>query len=309
MSQRPGTAVLRPPDARQGPGPMPGALIDSLDPALNRLIARTLPGDRRASGVGFGTELAQLRPYQPGDDVRHIDAAASARTGALHVRMHVPERALSTWIVLDLSPSMAFGTARRLKADVAEGAALVFARLGLRRAGSVGVVAFGPGSPGAGSRILPPRGSKPGMLALRRLLAEGVAQDGANDPHALADALSRARRLARQPGLLVIISDFRDQHHWERPLGALRLHHATIAVEIGDPREQELPAVGRLALVDPETGELVQVNSSNRRLRERFAALERERCEAVAAELRRLRVHHIRLRTDQDWLLELGRRI
>ncbi len=306
MSQRPGTATLRPPDARQGPGPMPSALIDSLDPALNRLIARTLPGDRRASGVGLGTELAQLRPYQPGDDVRHIDASASARTGALHVRMHVPERALSTWVVLDLSPSMAFGTARRLKADVAEGAALVFARLGLRRAGSVGVVAFGGGS---GPRILPPRGSKPGLIALRRLLAEGVAQDGANDADALADALSRAMRMARQPGLLVVISDFRHQRRWERPLGALRLHHATIAVEISDPREQQLPAVGRLSLVDPETGALVQVNSSSRRLRERFAALEYQRRELVANELRRLRVHHIRLSTEQDWLLELGRRI
>ncbi len=135
--------LLRPPDARQGPGPIPAPLLDALDVAINRLIARTLSGSRRASGVGLGTELAQLRLYEPGDDVRYIDAAASARTAALHVRVHVPERALTTWIVLDLSPSMAFGTARRLKADVAEGAALVFARLGLRRAGSVGVVAFG----------------------------------------------------------------------------------------------------------------------------------------------------------------------
>ena len=121
---------------------MPGALVDALDPAVNRLISRTLPGSRRAVGVGPGTELSQLRPYEPGDDVRYIDPASSARTGSLHVRLHVPERALTTWIALDLSASMAFGTAERLKADVAEGAALVFARLGLRRAGSVGVVGF-----------------------------------------------------------------------------------------------------------------------------------------------------------------------
>jgi len=298
--------ALRPPDARQGPGPMPGALIEAIDPAVNRLVARTLPGNRRASGVGFGTELAQLRPYEPGDDVRHIDAAGSARTGTLHVRVHVPERALTTWIVLDLSPSMAFGTARRLKADVAEGAALVFARLGLRRAGSVGVIAFGAPD---GLRVLPPRGSKPGMIALRKLLAEGVVPDGHGDAAGLGTALGRALRLATQPGLLVVISDFRDQHEWVRGLGALHLRHALVAIEVSDPRESELPALGRLALVDPETGDLVQVNSSSKRIRERFAALERERRNAVAAELRRLGVRHVQLATDQDWLVELGRRI
>ncbi len=115
--------LLTPPAARQGPGPLVAPLIEALDVAVNRLVTRTLPGDRRAAGVGLGTELAQLRPYELGDDVRHIDAAATARTGAPHVRLHVPERALTTWIMLDVSPSMAFGTARRLKADVAEGAA------------------------------------------------------------------------------------------------------------------------------------------------------------------------------------------
>ncbi len=122
--------MLAPPAARQGPGPLLAPLVDALDVAVNRLVTRTLPGDRRAAGVGLGTELAQMRPYELGDDVRYIDPSASARTGTPHVRLHVPERALTTWIVLDLSPSMAFGTARRLKADVAEGAALVFGRLG-----------------------------------------------------------------------------------------------------------------------------------------------------------------------------------
>ncbi len=309
LSRPAGSTLLRPPDARQGPGPIPGGLLDALDVAIQRLIARTLAGSRRAIGVGAGTELSQLRPYEPGDDVRHLDAAATARTATLHVRVHVPERALTTWIVLDLSPSMAFGTTERLKADVAEGAALVFARLGVRRAGSVGVVAFGvPGEPG-GIRVLPPRGSKPGLVAVRKLLEEGVAPDGEGEPGALADALARAFKLSRLPGLVVVISDFRDQHGWERPLGALRLRHATVAVEVADPREGELPDVGRLALVDPETGELVRVDSSNRRLRERFAALERERRAHVASELRRLGVKHIALSTDQDWLVELGRRI
>ena len=297
--------LLAPPAARQGPGPLAQPLIEALDLAVNRLVARTLPGDRRAAGVGLGTELAQLRPYELGDDVRHIDAAASARTGKPHVRLHVPERALTTWIVLDISPSMAFGTARRLKADVAEGAALVFGRVGVRRAGSVALVTFGAGAP----RVLPPRGSKPGMVALRRELAAGVAPDGRQDTEALADALARAGRLAGQPGLVVAISDFRDQRGWERPLGSLRIRHSVLAVEIVDPRESELPAVGQLMLVDPETGARVQVNTGRRRVRERFAELERERRQALASELRRLRVHHTTLSTAQDWLVELGRQL
>src|SRR5437588_6022733 len=199
--------LLQPPAARQGPGPIPQPLIDALDVAMTRRLAHTLPGDRRAAGVGLGIELAQLRPYVVGDDVRHIDPAATARTGGQpHVRVHVPERALTTWIVLDVSPSMAFGTARRLKADVAEGVALVFGRLGVRRAGSVGLVAFGAAMP----RVLPPRGAKPGMVALRRALAEGVAPDGQHQADGLADALRRVARVARRPGLVVVISDFRD---------------------------------------------------------------------------------------------------
>jgi uncharacterized protein (DUF58 family) len=297
--------LLQPPAARQGPGTLASPLVDALDLAVTRLVTRTLPGDRRAAGVGLGTELAQLRPYEAGDDVRHIDASATARTGTPHVRLHVPERALTTWIVLDLSPSMAFGTAQRLKADVAEGAATVFGRLGVRRAGSVGLIAFGAGE----AHVLPPRGSKPGIVALRRFLGEGVAPDGRHDPGALADALRRAGRLAGQPGLMVVVSDFRDQQAWERPMGSLRVRHSVLAIEIADPREAQLPEVGYLALVDPETGARIEVNTSRRRVRERFAEAERRRREAVAGELRRLRVHHTTLSTDEEWLVELGRRM
>jgi uncharacterized protein (DUF58 family) len=299
------TALLSPPLARQGPGPIAPQLIEALDVAVTRLVARMLPGDRRAAGVGVGTELAQLRPYVVGDDVRHVDPAATARTGQVHVRQHIPERTLTTWILLDLSPSMAFGTERRLKADVAEGVALTFARLGVRRAGSVGLVGFGAAAP----RLLPLRGAKPGVVAVRRLLAEGVAPDGQHDPEGLAGGARRLARLARQPGLVVVISDFRDQQAWERPLGSLRVRHSLLAVEISDPRERELPNVGRLALVDPESGERIEIDTSRRALRERFATLERERRERVARELRRLRIDHLELSTADDWLRQLGRQL
>ncbi|HYV14727.1 MAG TPA: DUF58 domain-containing protein [Conexibacter sp.] len=296
---------LRPPVARQGPGPIPHGLLASLDLVIARRAAGALPGDRRAAGLGAGTELAQLRPYEVGDDVRQIDPAATARTGVPHVRLHVPERTLTTWIVLDVSPSMAFGTAQRLKWDVAEGAVLVLGRLAVRRAGRVALMTFGAGRP----RLLPPRASKPGVIALRRALGEGVAADGNRDRAALADSLRRVGKVATQPGLVVIVSDFRDQHGWTRPLGVLRARHSVLAIEVGDPREAQVPAVGRLALIDPETGERVEIDTSRARVRERFAALEAERRAHVATELRRLAIEHVVLSTEGDWLGELGRRL
>jgi len=160
---------LRPPPARQGPGSMPPALLDAMELRLARRSSGLLPGDRPSAGAGRGTELAQLRPYEVGDDVRQIDAAASARTAVPHVRLQVPERTLTTWLVLDVSPSMAFGTAERLKSDVAEGVSLAVGRLALRRAGRLGVLAFGAGAP----LLLPPRGGRLGLLGLRRRLETG----------------------------------------------------------------------------------------------------------------------------------------
>jgi uncharacterized protein (DUF58 family) len=298
-------AVLRPPAARQGPGRMPTALVDALDLVVARHAAGALPGDRRAAGIGTGTELAQLRPYVIGDDVRQIDAAATARMGEPYVRLHVPERTLTSWLVVDRSPSMAFGTTKRLKSDVADGAAIVMSRLGVRRAGRVALCTFGAGEP----RLMPPRASKPGTVAVRRALAGGVAADGAGDKRALAHALLKLGRVATQPGLVVIISDFRDQDDWIRPLGALAAHHSVMAIEVRDPRETQLPNVGHLALVDPESGELVQIDTSRQRVRERFAAIEAEGRARVASELRRLAVEHVVLSTAGDWLKDLGRRL
>jgi uncharacterized protein (DUF58 family) len=284
---------------------MPRRLVEVLDTPVAHRASGALPGDRRAAGMGLGTELAQLRPYEPGDDVRHIDAAATARTGEPYVRLHVPERTLTTWLVVDVSPSMAFGTANRLKSDVAEGVAEVMARLAVRRAGRVALLTFGAGE----GRLLRPRASRPGVMAVRRALEDGVSPDGRSEPHALSLALTHIRKVAGQPGLVVLVSDFRDQRDWERPLGALSQRHSMVAIEVRDPREAEVPAVGRLALVDPETGERVEVDTSRRIVRERFAAIEAERRHELAAAFRRMRVKHVPLSTGEDWLRELGRRL
>jgi uncharacterized protein (DUF58 family) len=281
---------------------MPGALLKVLDLALVRRAGGLMPGDHLSPGAGAGTELVQLRPYQVGDDVRQLDPAATARTGIPHVRLQVPERALTTWLVLDVSPSMAFGTEQRLKADVAEGVAAAVARLATRRGGRAALLRAGAPE----GRLLPPRGGRHAQVMIERALAEGVAPDESVAGDALARALVQAGRVARRPGLVVVVSDFREEG-WRGPLASLSARHSVVAVEVRDPREGSLPRAGHLSLVDPETGALVEVDSSRARVRDRYAALETERREAVAVGLRAARADHIVLDTGHDWLRELGR--
>ncbi len=299
------------PAGAQGPGVLRGALVEALDLLLARRASGVLPGDRRAAGLGDGTELAQIRPYQVGDDVRRLDAAASARTGVPHVRDHVPERALTTWVLLDVSASMAFGTGARLKSDVAAGVVEVVGRLAARRGGRVALVTCGAPV----QRMLPPRGGRRGLVALRRVVAEGVAADGhAPGDGELGAGLRRIGRLARGPGLVVVISDFRaggpvvsEPPPWSRELMALAARHDVLAAEVVDPREGELPDAGPLVLADPETGARVRADSSSADLRRRFAAAELARRDALRAALRRARARHVEVRTDGDWLRALGR--
>jgi len=290
------------PPGRQGPGPVAADVVARLDLGIARRAAGPLPGERRAPGVGSGTELAQLRPYEPGDDPRHLDPAASARTGVPHVRQHVPERALTTWVIVDVSASMAFGTGQRLKSDVAEGVAATVGRLAVRRGGRVAAITAG--APDAA--VLPPRSGRRAFAGLRRLVGSGVAPDAAPAELPLAAALERAHRLARTRGLVVVVSDFRDDG-WQAPLRTLAQRHTVTAIEITDPREAELPDVGQLMLVDPETGQTVEADTGSAYTRAAFAAAEAERRAGVASAIRRARAHHVVLSTDDDWLRELAR--
>jgi uncharacterized protein (DUF58 family) len=290
------------PPGRQGPGPLHADAIGRLDLRVARRAGGPLPGERRAPGIGAGTELAQLRPYEPGDDPRQLDPAASARTGVPHVRQHVPERALTTWIVLDLSASMAFGTGLRLKSDVAEGVATTVAQLAVRRGGRVAVVTAGAPATAA----LPPRSGRRAFAAARRLVGAGVSPDGSEPELTLAAAIERAGRLARTRGLIAVVSDFRDEG-WQAPLRAVAQRHAVTAIEITDPREAELPDAGQIVLLDPETGRTVEADTASPRVRAAFAAAEAERRAAAAAAVRAAHAHHVTLSTGADWLRDLAR--
>jgi uncharacterized protein (DUF58 family) len=298
------TASLVVPLGRQGPGRLSADAVARLELALRRRAGGVLAGDHRTAGLGDATELAQLRPYEAGDDVRRLDPAASARTAIPHVRLHVPERAVTTWLVLDVSASMAFGTGERLKSDVAEGVAEIVTRLAVRRGGRVAVTTAGAEEP----RLLRPKGGRRALATVRSLVREGVSPDGTapSEPAGLASALTRVSRLARARGIVVVVSDFRDEG-WRSPVRRLAARHGVLAVEVVDPREGELVDAGTLVLVDPETGEEVEVDTGSPRLREAFAAAEAERRAAVATELRRAGADRVVLGAERDWLRDLGR--
>jgi uncharacterized protein (DUF58 family) len=279
---------------------MAEGLLRALDVSIGRRVEGLLAGDFRSSVLGAGSELAMMRPYVPGDDVRRIDWNVTARTGEPHVRVDLAERVLVTWLVLDASVSMQFGTADRRKADVAEGVAVAIGHLATRRGNRLGVVAFG----GAEFVAIPPRQGRVGLVGLLAALRGEPPAEGPG-ASALPEALRRAGALARQRSLVVVVSDFRGSQEWRKPLLELAGHHDVIAVEIRDQREQELPNVGLLYLVDPETGRQLRVDTRSRRLRERFAVAAAAERGQVARTLASVGVRHTVLTTSGDWLRPL----
>ena len=297
------TLRVAPTPDRPGPGPIPDRLLRALEVTIGRRLEGLLAGDYRSSILGEGTELAQIRPYEPGDDVRQIDWNVTARTGQPHVRVNLAERVLVTWLVLDTSPSMRFGTDERRKADVAEGVAIAIGHLATRRGNRLGAITFGDGLP----RAVPVRQGRPGLIGLLTLLRqEAGTEAGRPGATSLGDALHRARALALQRSLVVVVSDFRGPRDWRRPMLELAGGHEVVAVEIRDPREQELPNAGELWLVDPETGRQLRVDTRSERLRRRFAAAAEAERRELAQALASIGVRHVVLTTAGEWLRPLA---
>jgi uncharacterized protein (DUF58 family) len=281
---------------------MPDALLRALDVSIGRKMDSLLAGDYRSTIHGEGSELAQLRTYVPGDDVRRIDWNVTARTGEPHVRVHLAERVLVTWLALDTSPSMQFGTADRRKADVAEGVAIALGHVATRRGNRLGAVTFGDAQP----RSLPPRQGRLGLIGLLSALRHESAGVGGGGATSLGDGVARVAALARQRALVVVVSDFRGPLDWRRPLLELAGRHDVVAVEIRDPREQALPNAGELWLVDPETGRQLRVDTRDGKLRARFAAAAAEERSGLARTLASIGVRHVVLSTSGDWLRPLA---
>jgi uncharacterized protein (DUF58 family) len=286
----------RTPD-RPGPGPLPEQLLRALDLKIGRRIDGLLAGEHRTAVIGDGTELAQIREWAPGDDVRRIDWNATARSQVVQVRVDVAERALTSWLLLDVSPSMRFGTADRRKWDVAEGVAVALGHVASRRGNRVGVATFG----GDGAVTIRPRQGRVGLLSVL-LAVRREPETERVGATSVGSALDHVARVAGQRSLAVVVSDFRGPRDWRTPLLRLAAKHSVAAVEIRDPREQELPNVGHLWLVDPETGRKLHVDTAKRKLRERFAAAAAEERAGLARELASLGVPHLVLSTSGEWL-------
>ena len=288
--------------ARPGPGPIAERLVRQLELSMTRRVGGQMSGDHLGRGRGTGVELDRIRPYEPGDDVRRIDWNATARSGAAQIREDVPDRQLTAWLLLDQSPSMHFGTADRRKADVAEGAALVVGRFAARRGDRLGIVTFGAGR----ETVVPPAGGRRGMLGLIRTVDREPLEEGGGLTSA-ARALTLVGATRSPAGVVVIVSDFRGPRDWLAPLTHVSGRHAIVALEVTDPREDQLVDIGELTLIDPETGRSMRVDTGDRKLRTAFDSAASADRASLAAEFRRLGIRHLRLSTDGPWLPALAR--
>ena len=277
-------------------------VLSKLQLLISRKLDGLLQGDYLGLLPGPGTEAGESREYLPGDDVRRMDWPVTARTTVPHVRRTVADRELETWLAVDLSASLDFGTARYLKRDLVIAAAAAMAHLTVRGGNRIGAVV---GTGGDMAVRLPARPGRKEAQGLLKSINSTPIRPGRADLGKLVDMLNRP---PRRRGLAVVISDFlAPPDGWSRPVRKLAVRHDVLAVEVVDPRELELPDVGVLTLVDPETGSVHEVQTADPDLRARYAAAAAAQRGAVAAALRAAGAAHLRLRTDSDWLLDMVR--
>ncbi|SDC18041.1 Protein of unknown function DUF58 [Actinokineospora iranica] len=268
---------------------------------VRRRLDGLLQGNHLGLVPGPGSEPGEARPYQPGDDVRRMDWAVTARTTVPHIRETVADRELETWVVVDLSASLDFGTAACEKRDLAVAAVAAIAHLTRGGGNRIGALIAN----GEKMIRIPARGGLAHARGLVRKVAETPrASEGVRGD--LANAVEQLRRPPRRRGLAVVVSDFLGETEWQRPLRALSLRHELIAVEVVDPRDIDLPDVGTVVLADPETGRQREVTASPL-LRKEFHAAAAEHRAEVASGIRRAGSGHLVLRTDSDWIADMVR--
>ena len=254
---------------------------------ISRRLDGMLHGDFMGIVPGRGSEPGETRRYEPGDDVRHIDWNVTARMQEPYLRETIADRELATWMVIDRSARLDFGTASCEKRDLVLGAAAGIGLLTARGGNRVGALIVR----GDGVTTVPPRQDGTGVVDL------GVA-------------LRDVSAMAPRRGLIAVVSDFQtDPASWSTALGALALRHAVLCVQVVDPRDLDLPPVGVLHFADPATGATREVNTDDRRLRERYAEAAGRQQAAIRTAIRGAGADHMTLRTDTDWLLDMARHV
>ncbi|WP_406829501.1 DUF58 domain-containing protein [Pedococcus sp. KACC 23699] len=298
-------------------------LLRRLEWRVIRRLDGRLQGDYRTLFRGSGVDFTDLREYAPGDDLRHIDWNVTARMDTPYVREYIEDREVTCWLLLDRTASMGFGPIDRQKSLVLAEVAATLAQVLSRGGNRIGAVLFDGGvetiPPAQGrnqvlritqSLLRPPppapaASSPAGPGRWRRTRATSAAQEARTTD--LSVLLRAALGLARRRSLLVIVSDFITQPGWEKHLSLLARRHDIVAIQVVDPRESELPAVGMVYVEDAETGEQIFVDTDDAVFRERLRALAAERQQSLEAAARKAGTQIHTVATDDDLVRALAR--
>lgn len=277
------------------------AALRKLELTVRRKLDGVLHGDHQGLIPGPGSEPGESRLYQPGDDVRRMDWSVTARTTHPHVRQMIADRELETWLVVDMSASLDFGTTGCEKRDLVVAAAAAITYLNSGGGNRIGALIAN----GDSVVRVPARSGRQHEQTLLRAIATapraplGVRGD-------LAAAIDGLRRPERRRGMAVVISDFLGPINWMRPLRAIAARHEVLGIEVLDPRDIELPDVGDVILQDTESG-VTREFTIDAQLRDDFARAAAAHRDEVARTLRRCGAPLMTLRTDRDWIADIVR--
>ena len=273
----------------------PELILKRLEWTVIRRLDGLLHGDYRTLFRGFGLDLADLREYQYHDDVRHIDWNVTARLDTPYVREYHEDRDVTAWFLLDLSPSIDFGSREVRKRSVSSEFVTVLARLLSRHGNRVGALFYGDRV----DNVIPAKSGRRHVLHILHamLTRPEVKLSAATDLKVL---LRTAFGLMKRRSLVFVVSDFMSAPGWEEPLARLSLRHELTAVRLYDPLEMELPDLGMVTVQDAETGEQVLVDTHDRRFRKRFAFIAEQREKALRSAFRQAGVDALELSTDDD---------
>ena len=280
-------------------------LLKRLDWHIVRRLDGLLQGDYRSLFTGHGFDLAEVREYQAEDDIRYMDWNVTARMDAPYVRQYIEDREITAWLLLDLSPSVDFGTANESKRDLVTDFAGIIARLLTRHGNKVGALLFST----AVDEVLPPRGGELQTLRLIHQLVRpdrprGSASGNVTDLKAILD---RAGQTLQRRSLVFVVSDFIAEDSWEASLGRLAQRNEVIAVWLTDPREEEIPPIGPLVLEDAETGQQIYVDTRDKGFQQRFRQLVEERRQRIERIFMKHGVDAMHLSTDGNMVQEIAR--